>query len=129
MKRGKDICKTLKRIRKEVADANEIIYEPTECHYEGDCEGTCPRCEQEVRYIEKQLERRRSLGKAVTIAGIGISVAALSSCFFQMGKALPPPEAGRVPYPNPNVDTLYQENSEKSGVNNEEQGLENWGVE
>ena len=51
MKRGKYVCKTLKEIRKQVADANGIDYEPTECTHEGDCAGTCPRCEQEVRYI------------------------------------------------------------------------------
>ena len=39
MTRGKTICSVLKTIRKQVADANEIKYEPRECHYEGECRG------------------------------------------------------------------------------------------
>ena len=74
MKRGKQVCKTLKQIRKQVADANEIQYEPTECHYEGDCLGTCPKCEQEVRYIERHLNIRRALGKAVSVAGVAMGL-------------------------------------------------------
>ena len=111
MKKGKDICKTLKRIRKEVADANEIVYEPEECHYEGDCEGTCPRCEQDVRYIEQQLEHRRVLGKAVTIAGIGVGIAALSSCnIFQVkGKMEPVIKPPVLEGDVENVDTVKPE--------------------
>ena len=55
MTRGKDICKTLKGIRQQIADANNIRYQPCECHHEGDCSGTCPACEQEIRYLEEQL--------------------------------------------------------------------------
>ena len=55
MKQGKKICKTLKEIRLQVARANDIPYEPTECNHKGDCLGTCPKCEEEVRYIEHQL--------------------------------------------------------------------------
>ena len=73
MKKGKDICKTLKRIRKEVADANEIVYKPRECHHQGPCRGTCPACEAEVRYLEQQLSLRQRLGKAVAVAGIAMS--------------------------------------------------------
>ena len=36
MSRGKSICSVLKTIRKQVADANEIEYEPRECHHQGD---------------------------------------------------------------------------------------------
>jgi hypothetical protein len=45
MMKGKSICKVLKAIRKQVADANDIKYEPRECHHQGDCRGTCPACE------------------------------------------------------------------------------------
>ena len=74
MKRGKKICQTLKDIRLQVARANDIPYEPTECKHKGDCSGTCPKCEQEVRYIEQQLNKRRTLGKAVAVAGVAIGV-------------------------------------------------------
>ncbi|RRC95454.1 energy transducer TonB, partial [Prevotella sp. OH937_COT-195] len=53
-----------KTIRKQIADANGIVYEPKKCNFKGECRGTCPACEQEVKYIEKQLNARRMLGKA-----------------------------------------------------------------
>ncbi len=74
MKRGKKICQTLKEIRLQVARTNDIPYEPTECKHKGDCSGTCPKCEQEVRYIEQQLNKRRTLGKAVAVAGVAMGV-------------------------------------------------------
>ena len=76
MKRGKRICETLKGIRREIAEANEIDYQPAECTHEGDCAGTCPKCESETRWLERQLRSRQALGKAVTIAGLS----AMSSC-------------------------------------------------
>ena len=80
MKQGKKICKTLKEIRLQVARANDIPYEPTECKHKGDCLGTCPKCEEEVRYIEQQLDVRRMLGKAVKVAGVSVGIAALAAC-------------------------------------------------
>ena len=80
MTRGKSICNVLKTIRKQIADANEIKYEPRECHHQGECRGTCPACEAEVRYIEQQLDVRKQLGKAVAIVGISAGLSALTSC-------------------------------------------------
>lgn len=77
---GKHICKTLKEIRSQVAQANDIPYAPTECSHKGDCSGTCPKCEQELRYIEEQLDLRRAMGKAVSLVGISVGLAALTSC-------------------------------------------------
>lgn len=85
MKRGKEVCKTLKAIRSEIAAANEIDYKPIECHHEGDCAGTCPACESEVRWLESMLRRRQALGKAVTLAGLTVAMGALSSCNFDRG--------------------------------------------
>ena len=82
MSRGQSICSVLKTIRKQVADANGIAYEPRECHHQGDCRGTCPACEAEVRYIQQQLDIRRQLGKAVAVVGISAGLAALNSCAF-----------------------------------------------
>ena len=78
MKRGKWICNTLKEVRKQVAKANDIKYAPTECHHEGDCAGTCPKCEAEVRSLEQQLQLRRQLGKAVAVVGVSVGLAALN---------------------------------------------------
>ena len=67
MKQGKKICKTLKEIRLQVARANDIPYEPTECNHKGDCLGTCPKCEEELNI-------RRMLGKVATVAGVAMGV-------------------------------------------------------
>lgn len=76
MKRGKAICRTLKAIRQKVADANGISYKPCECHHRGDCLGTCPACEAEVKYLEQQLDLRHRLGKAAVIIGVAASLLA-----------------------------------------------------
>ncbi len=73
MKHGKSVCNTLKQIRLDVARANGIDYVPAPCTHKGDCAGTCPACESEVEYLEKEIARRHSLGKAVLIAGIGLT--------------------------------------------------------
>ncbi|MBO7628346.1 MAG: hypothetical protein J6S87_00145, partial [Bacteroidales bacterium] len=70
----------MKEIRRDVARENDIPLEIPECTYEGDCRGTCPRCEAEVRYLEKELGKRKSLGKAVTIAGIALSSMVAAGC-------------------------------------------------
>ena len=80
MELGKKICETLKEVRLQVARANDIDYTPTQCNHEGDCPGTCPRCEQEVRMIEDQLALRRAMGKAIKLVGVGAGIVALASC-------------------------------------------------
>lgn len=79
MERGKKICNTLKAIRLDIARANGIKYAPRECHLEGDCLGTCPACEAEVRYLEREIARRRSNGKAALIAGVSLGLMSLSA--------------------------------------------------
>lgn len=74
MARGKRTCRILKEIRRQIAEANDIEFVTSECKFQGDCLGTCPKCEAEVRYLEEQLERRRMLGKAVLLAGISMNV-------------------------------------------------------
>lgn len=80
MARGKETCKILKEIRRHIAEANDIEFITLECRYKGDCLGTCPKCEAEVRYLEQQLHARRLAGKAVAIAGISAGVIMLSGC-------------------------------------------------
>ncbi len=79
MKRGKRICETLKTIRSEIARANEIEYTPIKCDHKGDCDGTCPACESETRWLERQLRLRHALGKAVTIAGLSMALTVAAS--------------------------------------------------
>ena len=64
----------LKEIRKEIAKENDIEMVIEECTHQGRCKGTCPKCEAEVAYLEEQLEKRKSLGKAVCVAGISAAM-------------------------------------------------------
>lgn len=74
MARGKQTCKILKEIRRQIAEANDIEFITSECQYQGDCLGTCPKCEAEVRYLEQQLERKRRVGKAITLFGLSTGI-------------------------------------------------------
>ena len=75
MAKGKQTCKILKEIRKQIAAENDIKLVIEECTYHGDCLGTCPKCEAEVRYLERELEKRQRLGKAAIFAGMTIGTA------------------------------------------------------
>ena len=79
--RGKNKCKILKQIRQKIAHENDIPLVTQECTYQGECSGTCPRCEAELRYLEQQLARRQALGKAVTVAALSVGLmSGLSGC-------------------------------------------------
>lgn len=71
---GKNKCKLLKEIRQKIADENDISYVTTECKFQGECSGTCPKCEAELRYLEQELDKRRKAGKAVAVAGIAAAM-------------------------------------------------------
>lgn len=71
---GKSKCKILKDIRKRIAEENDIEYITSECTYQGNCKGTCPKCEAELRYLEGELNKRKKAGKAVAVAGIAATV-------------------------------------------------------
>ena len=86
---GKKICEVLRGIRQDIASANDIEYAPAVCNYKGDCSGTCPRCESEMRYIERQLRLRRAMGKAVVVAGLTLSTAALTPALAQTQQSPP----------------------------------------
>ncbi len=72
---GKEKCRILKQIRAEIARQNDIEWVVLECSHKGDCRGTCPKCEQEVRRLEAALARREALGKTIAVAGISASLA------------------------------------------------------
>ena len=76
MKRGKRICNELKAVRRRIADENGIELHQSECRHTGDCRGTCPKCEAEMRYLEQVLTRRLTTGRAATVAGLTLSLAA-----------------------------------------------------
>ena len=78
--RGRNICDTLKAIRKKIADANGIEYSPEECHFKGECRGTCPKCEQEVKDLEYELRLRQMAGTAIKVAGVAAGIVAMTAC-------------------------------------------------
>ena len=96
---GKKKCKILREIRRRIADENDIPFVTEECEYKGDCRGVCPKCESEVRYLEAQLEKRRSLGRRVTLSALALGVAAagLAGCRAEIAGD-PSPLEGDVPF-------------------------------
>ena len=115
MKHGKFICNQLKQVRLDIARANGIKYVPRECHHKGDCEGTCPACESEMRYLEREIACKRSLGKAAIIAGVSLGLTSLTatSCDYvrETVKEISHhghdrPLEGEVVAMNPEIDSL-----------------------
>lgn len=104
MKRGKRTCEILKDVRRKIAQENDIPLVERECTHDGDCRGTCPYCESEVRYLERELSKRRALGKAVTVVGIAVSSMMMGACH---GPKTPATPAGSESEPAP-VNTLSQ---------------------
>lgn len=79
MTKGKKKCEILKTIRCQVAKKNGIPYTYTECTYQGECRGTCPRCEEELRYLTRELDKLKRSGKQVAVAGVAAAVIATSA--------------------------------------------------
>ena len=111
---GKDICKQLKEIRQQIANENDIPLEEHECHYDGPCRGTCPHCDAELQYLENELGRRGKLSKAAIVAGITLSLAAVS-CTTE-GDPMPDPLDGDIIFPE---DTTQCQNTKMAPSDNE----------
>lgn len=78
---GKEKCRILKEIRAEIARRNGIAWTVESCAHKGNCRGTCPKCEAEVVALEKALERRQALGKAVAVVGVAAAMTlSVSGC-------------------------------------------------
>ena len=79
--KGKEKCKALKEIRRQIAEENDIPYVVSQCTHQGDCKGTCPKCEEELRYLERELARREKLGQTVAVVGISVGLcSSLTAC-------------------------------------------------
>ena len=95
---GKKKCKILREIRRQIASENDIPFVTEECRYQGECKGTCPKCESELGYLEAQMEKRRSLGKAVTVSAVALGLmTGMAGCGRQVEGDLQVLE-GEVPY-------------------------------
>ena len=123
--KGKERCKILKDIRRQIAENNDIEFVTSECKHKGDCLGTCPKCEDELRYLERELEKKQRLGKAVMVAGLAVSItAATAGCdmFATAGNMQPDGKIGSdveelmgdVPIPYPGEIEI--ESGETDGV-------------
>lgn len=54
---GKNVCKYLKGLRRQFAEANNIPFETEECPSVGPCAGTCAKCDAELKYLMEEIEK------------------------------------------------------------------------
>ena len=97
MVKGKSTCKLLKDIRQQIADVNGISYQPKECHHKGDCAGTCPACEEEIRYLERELKARKGNGFGMKVAGIAAGICATVMPMTAAAQAVKPDSTANPP--------------------------------
>ena len=97
MAKGKSTCKLLKDIRQQIADANGISYQPKECHHKVDCAGTCPACEEEIRYLEGELKARKGNGFGMKVAGIAAGICATVMPMTAAAQAVTPDSTANRP--------------------------------
>ena len=97
MTKGKSTCKLLKDIRQQIADANGISYRPKECQHKGDCAGTCPACEEEIRYLERELRARKGNGFGMKVAGIAAGICATVMPMTAAAQAVTPDSTANRP--------------------------------
>lgn len=95
---GKQKCRILKEIRQRIADENDIPYVTRECTHKGECRGTCPRCESELRYLERELAARQAMGKRVAVAAL---CAGLAFSSVGCGPLVDPGPTAGAPEPPP----------------------------
>lgn len=123
MYQGKAKCELLKEIRSQIATQNGIDYETSDCSFEGDCKGTCPKCEAELKFIENQLIHRKKSGKSVLISGItaGIITTMMSSC---QDKPNPPIPTDKTQKDTVQVDMILKDTNLTKNKKNK--SSENW---
>ena len=106
MVKGKSTCKLLKDIRQQIADANGISYQPKECHHKGDCAGTCPACEEEIRYLERELRARKGNGFGMKVAGIAAGICATVMPMTAAAQNVKPDSTSNLPVRTAKKDSV-----------------------
>ena len=106
MTKGKSTCKLLKDIRQQIADANGISYQPKECHHKGDCVGTCPACEEEIRYLERELKARKGNGFSMKVAGIAAGICATVMPMTAAAQGVKPDSTSNLPVRTTKKDSV-----------------------
>lgn len=71
---GKEKCFYLKELRNKMAKENGIDYHTDECKFKGECNGTCPKCEAELKELTRKINDKR---RRKYLVGMGVGVAAL----------------------------------------------------
>lgn len=111
---GKEKCKLLKAIRREIAETNGIVYLTSECTFEGECKGTCPKCDAEIRYLDSEINRLIASGKNVSLAGLSLKT-------FDEAVTTPEPEP-ITPVTVPDMGDFVIEGDLREGPQSEEVG-------
>ena len=106
MTKGRSTCKLLKSIRQQIADANGISYLPKECHHKGDCTGTCPACEAEIRYLERELKARKGNGFGMKVAGIAAGICATVMPMTAAAQGVKPDSTSNLPVRTTKKDSV-----------------------
>lgn len=96
--KGKEKCNVLKKIRQEIALQNGIDFKTSVCNHKGECKGTCPKCESELRYLENELQKKGVLAKKSVL--VACTLPLLVACGETDGDIYLPP-------PHYDTDSLY----------------------
>lgn len=109
MNKGRAKCDRLKKIRKAVADRLHVDLHQTECTFEGNCRGTCPKCKQEEEILNRELLKRAAGLGVGTLAGLSLAGCSPLDSGFTNGTTGAPldreecvddsPETGEAPWP------------------------------
>ena len=91
---GKEKCEILRRIRQDVAERYGLQYTPSECKHQGDCAGTCPKCDAELEDLQRQLESRGI--ENVDLLNIPIEASETNEVEILQGDIQAPPEEGQI---------------------------------
>ena len=73
MNKHKKKCEHLKTIRKNMADSLGVELNQTECTYEGDCGGTCAKCQKEEQTLAKVLLKGTAVAATTAMLLTGCS--------------------------------------------------------
>ena len=77
---GRTECDYLRYIRVKIAEANGIEFKTVECHHTEACDGTCLFCDDELAYLESELQKKREKGEKIVLDGISMEEIFESGC-------------------------------------------------
>lgn len=67
---GREKCKLLKVLREIIARENNIHFNASGCNYVGECMGFCEKCDSEIRYLEKELQKKILAGEKIQLSNL-----------------------------------------------------------